>query len=387
MTAARKPIPGDVFALDVPDAVPAVWGRGDDVLWAQGEPVLIVGPQGVGKSAVAQQLVLARAGVRKPAGLLSYPVAADDRRVLYLAMDRPAQIQRSLRRMVTEDDRATLRDQLVAWRGPLPFRLADDPSRLAAWAAELGAGTIVVDSLKDLGVPLTEEDGGHVINRAAQHAVAAGIEYLGLHHQRKAQQGDRKPRSLDDVYGSTWITSGTGSVILLWGEPGDPLIELSHLKQPVAEVGPLTLHHDHDRGRTTLPDAVDLLDLAARPEGITAPEAAAAVYGVSSPDRNQRERVRRRLDKLVDKGRLTAERKPPPDTTRYLLPTQASVHAVHGRVHDPRAIHADARNGSSTDARAIHADARSAGNPATTPKGVAGHPGVHDPANRQEATT
>ncbi len=32
--------------------------------------------------------------------------------------------------------------------------------------------------------------------------------------------------------GSTWLTSGLGSVIVLDGEPGDPTVELRHLKQP-----------------------------------------------------------------------------------------------------------------------------------------------------------
>jgi hypothetical protein len=47
----------------------------------------------------------------------------------------------------------------------------------------------------------------------------------------------RKPTP-DDVYGSTWLTAGTGSVILLHGEPGDPIVSMHHLKKPVAEGGP-----------------------------------------------------------------------------------------------------------------------------------------------------
>jgi hypothetical protein len=37
----------------------------------------------------------------------------------------------------------------------------------------------------------------------------------------------------------TWLTSGAGSVILLNGQPGDPIVSLHHLKQPAAAVGPL----------------------------------------------------------------------------------------------------------------------------------------------------
>src|SRR5262249_30355396 len=41
----------------------ALWGEGGRVLWAPGEGLMIVGPQGVGKSTIVQQLVLARMGL------------------------------------------------------------------------------------------------------------------------------------------------------------------------------------------------------------------------------------------------------------------------------------------------------------------------------------
>jgi hypothetical protein len=81
-----------------------------------------------------------------------------------------------------------------------------------------------------------------------------------LHHERKAANGSRRVHSLDDVYGSTWLTSGLGSVIVLECEPGDPTAELRHLKQPAEPVGPLTLRHDHTAGVTALfDDRPDLL--------------------------------------------------------------------------------------------------------------------------------
>ena len=68
-----------------------------------------------------------------------------------------------------------------------------------------------------------------------------------LHHERKAANGGKRVHTLDDVYGSTWLTSGLGSVFVLDGEPGDPTVELRHLKQPAEPIGPLTLRHDHGR--------------------------------------------------------------------------------------------------------------------------------------------
>lgn len=317
----REPIAGGSWLLDTPDSPPALWGDGDQVLWAAGEPLLICAPTGVGKTTITQQLVFARLGALEPS-LLGLPVAVDHRRVVYVAADRPAQAARSGRRMIDERHRDLLDDRLIIWQGPLPFRIQSDPPALMDWLVDLGAGTVVIDSLKDVAVGLAEDAVGAAVNQALQHVVAAGIEPVALHHQRKSQDG-RKPRALDDVYGSTWLTAGAGSVVLLWGDPGDPVVELTHLKQPAAEVGPLTVHHDHDRGRSTVPGPVDLLDVAAR--GVTATEAAQRIYDTSSPNRNQVERARRRLEKLADLGQVTREKAQ--DVTTPVTYWLASVNA------------------------------------------------------------
>jgi replicative DNA helicase len=104
------------FGLDAPSIVESVWGSGHESLWAKGEPFLLCGPDGVGKTTIAQQLALALAGIVDPS-LLGLPVATVER-VLYIAADRPAQAFRSMRRMVTEDNREPLKDRLLIWRGP-----------------------------------------------------------------------------------------------------------------------------------------------------------------------------------------------------------------------------------------------------------------------------
>jgi AAA domain-containing protein len=248
---ARSPvIDGASFVLDASSDVPAVWGDGDLVLWSSGEPLLLVGPIGVGKSTLAQQLVLRRCGVDAD-DLLGFAVAVDRRPVLYLALDRPIQIQRSLRRMVAEDDRRLLTERLLIHRGPLAFAVTKRPEALARYASDLGAGTLVIDSLKDVGGDLSEPRIGAAVNQALQACIADGVEVVALHHMRK-RQTDRVPTAIDDVLGSVWIAAGAGSVLLLWGEPGADKVELRHLKQPLACIGPLTLRHDHERGATSV---------------------------------------------------------------------------------------------------------------------------------------
>lgn len=301
-------VAGGRFVFEAAEQVPAVWGERSMVAWPQGEPAFIVGPQGVGKTTLAQRLVLARLGLATH--LLGLPVSKDGRRVLYIAADRPHQAARSLRRMVNPDHRATLDAQLLIWKGSFPPLNAKQPDALANLAHAAGAGTLIIDSTKDIALELSREDTGQLFNLALQHVVAAGVEVLALHHQRKATADNRKPTSLADVYGSTWLTAGAGSVLLLWGEPGDPIVELRHLKQPAEEIGPLNLIIDHVRGTIDLHDPAKLEDLlAAAADGLTAPVAAAALYSTDSPNRNQIEKARRRLETLVRDG--TAQRHEP----------------------------------------------------------------------------
>lgn len=303
-TSARadRSVDGATFALDAPETVPAVWGARDEVLWAQGEPAMIYAPQGVGKSTLAQQILLARMNIG-PREVLGLPVAEDTRPVLLIAGDRPNQIRRSLRRMVTEADRERLAERLVAWPGPLPFTLVDDPAALAEFAERYGAGTVLIDSAKDIAIGLTEDEVGAAVNQALQHLVARGIEVMTLHHPRKANAANPKPKTIDDVYGSTWLTAGHGSVILLWGKPGDLIVELSHIKQPAGEVGPFKIVHDHHQGRSTRHRDVPLAELlAGAPAGLTVREVAVLIFGTNSPEDNQIEKARRKLRALVEQG-------------------------------------------------------------------------------------
>jgi replicative DNA helicase len=296
-------VPGGTFILDTPEHPQPIWGDGDASLWAPDEPILWCGPEGVGKTTSAQQVALHRAGIRV-GPFLGYPVQVDAKKVLYVAADRPAQAQRSFRRMVGEEQRELLDERIVIWRGPLPFDLVKTPKALLVLAQDLGAGTVFIDSLKDLAPDLSAEATGSAINAAHQNLVAEGVQVFSLHHQRKAQAGGGKPRHLADVYGSRWITGGAGSVFMIWGEAGDLVVELDHLKQPDAPVGPYKLFHDHLGGRTTIPDRVDAYTLLnGATNGVTVAEVAVAVYGTTSPNRNQIEKARRGLESLVRAGK------------------------------------------------------------------------------------
>jgi hypothetical protein len=330
----RQLVDGGQFIIDSPKDVPAVFGKGQEVCWAQGESLIIVGPTGVGKGTLLQQIALRRMGIL--AGeLLEYAVTEDaDRLTVYLAMDRPSQIMRSFKRMVTDDQAGLLRQRMRVWKGALPFDIVKHPELLVEFVLEIGqlaerpVGTLIADSIKDLGSKLSSDETGGALNRAFGLVLAADIELAASHHQRKATAENKKPKSLDDVYGSTWITAGAGSVVLLWGEPGDTTVELSHLKPPADPLGPFDIEHDHDAGVSTRPHRADVWSIlqAATDGGITVADATRKIYG-ARPEKRQTQAVRRKLDRLVtDERAVRVEASEKFEEVRYRpVPRQMSV--------------------------------------------------------------
>jgi replicative DNA helicase len=306
-------VDGYEFAFDEAAAdIPAIWGANDEILWASGEPLMIVAPEGCGKTTIAQQIILRRTGILR-GGLLGLPIRpaspSPDRCILYIAADRPRQASRSFRRMVSAADEELLRQRLVVHRGPLPFDISKDWERgaLADYARSLDATDVIIDSLKDIAVGLASDEIGAAVNIAFQQAIADGHELLVLHHHRKQQPGAPAPKQLADVYGSRWLTAGMGSVILLWGEPGDPIVQLRHLKQPLGEVGPFDVLHDHTHGASSVHDHVSLEQLlASSPAGLNVRDSARLWFKKDEPNRNEIEKTRRKLEALV--GSQRAER-------------------------------------------------------------------------------
>lgn len=126
--------------------------------------------------------------------------------------------------------------------------------------------------------------------------------FVASHHQRKAQANNKKPTSLADVYGSVWVTSGAGSVLLVWGDAGDAVVEVTHLKQPAVEFGPVSVLHDHDAGTTVIHPDLDVRVMLKSEGGVTVKQYASQIYETESPDRNDIESARRKLKALVKSG-------------------------------------------------------------------------------------
>jgi replicative DNA helicase len=300
----HPPIDAGNFLFDHEDTTTALWGDGDDILWAEGEALMIAGGMGLGKTTLAGQIVRAQLGLSTE--VLGLPVHEIDGPILYLAMDRPRQIRRSMLRQFEPTERDAITGRLLIRTGPPIADIAAYPSLLAGMAAEAGASVVYVDSLKDAAIGLSDDKVGAAYNRARQQVLADGVQICELHHNRKAGAGMTATGSVSEVYGSTWLTSGAGSVITLTGEPGDPIIEFRHVKQPLNEVGPWRILNDPDAGRMSIDHKIDLLSLTATAgaDGLSAHTAAAAIFEKEKPTKAEVEKARYRLEKLARQGLL-----------------------------------------------------------------------------------
>ena len=74
--------------LSAPSTPPVVWGDGEEILWAEGQSLIIAGHDGTGKTTLAGNLVRARLGIA-PGNVLGFPVTPGKRNVLYF-YDGPA---------------------------------------------------------------------------------------------------------------------------------------------------------------------------------------------------------------------------------------------------------------------------------------------------------
>lgn len=289
-------------------------GVGDEVLHARGEATLIAAVTGAGKSTFGQNYVAHRTGVFDGV-FLGYPVSPlmAGEAILYVAADRPKQIKRSFRRLVTKHHAERLAGRLVFHKGPLPFLLNRKPEMLLEFirAKEEQEGVriveVILDSLKDVASELAKPEGGEGVQRALGLVIAEDIDVIVLHHERKpgSDKKEAAPPALAQIYGAQQLTACMGNVLYLDGPPGGYTSVLHHLKQSNDTVGPLHIDHDHDTGVMTAEVRKDLWkELQAATKGMTVRTAAEILAG-SEPSANDQKRAYRRLRKWVTEDRAT----------------------------------------------------------------------------------
>lgn len=294
-------VDGSDFLFGDDSTEATVWGSVDTPIWASGESLMIFGPPGLGKSTLSHLLVFARLGLIP--SVLNMPVHDDGGNVFYIAADRPKQIRRAMKRLALPEHLDTLKKRLIVHRGPLPVDICQTKNWLADEAERHGATTVVIDSIKDVCSKPSGDDEANGYNTARQELIARNIELIENHHNRKAGGDNRAPNTVDDVFGSRWLTGGAGSILCLWGQPGDTVAKFIHLRGPGELHLPMDVLLDKERGQITPYDHLDLDDLVrmAGINGITVQELAGRLNGTEEPSKSQIESVRTRLKRHPDK--------------------------------------------------------------------------------------
>jgi replicative DNA helicase len=322
--AESRLVDGAAWILDAPVEAAPVWGSGRSVLWPKGEPLLVTGPDGTGKTTLIRQMGGALLGLWSE--VLGFPIEPAVGRVMLLAADRPAQQQRRWRQAFAEDGREALKDRLVVHKGPLAFDPVTDQGAFLRFLVEARCEVLLIDSLGALVSKLASDEVGSVVAQLMSRVVAEGIELVAAFHPRKATENNKKPVTLADIYGSRWITAAAGSVISLWGSPGDPVLELRHLKQPADEVGPFRVMVDGTTGYMSVLDEVDALSLLrTASRGLTAKTVAARLYETAEPSRAEIEKARRKLEGLVPGLAFRKKGEKPSDPLTYFATPPGGV--------------------------------------------------------------
>jgi replicative DNA helicase len=239
----------DTFVFDTPDEVPAIWGTdGKKVLWAKGQGLLMLAPQGVGKTTLALRLVEAALGLSD--SVLDIPMVRAEKNVLYAAMDRPNQIAGAMKRVFWKHGRVLAERGLRILTGPPSHDLGRNPEFLLDVCMEMEAGMVFVDSLKDGVMGLSNEENAQGWNKAVQLCLREGIEICVLHHPPKRAGSDpERAMDNDDSYGSTWLTAGMGSVVQMWAKADSCYVDFMQTKMPVGRLEPILLRRDNNAGQ------------------------------------------------------------------------------------------------------------------------------------------
>ena len=272
--------------------VESIWGQGQGSSGLRAR----LGDRGAGRcreTTLVGQLLRARLALGSQ--VLGYSVAPTQSRVLYL-VDGPAATNPTLATApVRPRDRGAITGGSLSGRGR--HRRTSPNIGANCWSSRNGqTDTVIIDSLKDAYIGLSDDEASAAYNWPGKPRCKVAYRWSSC-TSGQARPGRASPTTLADVYGSTFIPAGAGSVVLLWGQPGDPPVQFRHLKQPMAEVGPWPILHDHARGVSTVHRGADLVQLAtiAEPEGSRSGQPHVPCSRTTKPTDAQIEKARRKL--------------------------------------------------------------------------------------------
>lgn len=196
--------------------------------------MVLAGEPGVGKSQLSMQFLMAMA--MEQSDYLSFPILAG-RKGLFISLEMPTVELKSLFQTMLVDisveDRKKL-DENLYWidRGEnLNFRNQNVRALIEQIIADNHLELVVIDSFSKMGIRKMQDEEqilemmGWFDHVRSKYNCSIWI----IHHNRKSNS-DRKADSMDDVYGSRFITAGATSVVVMSRAKGRNTIKLKFEK-------------------------------------------------------------------------------------------------------------------------------------------------------------
>lgn len=213
--------------------------------------MVVSGAPGVGKTQLTLQMLIHMA-IGKP--MLGWEIGPP-RKVAFVSMEMGvAEIKIFLEEMesILSPEEVELLDQnfsIVPIGQSLLFDQAADKKKIEQFLDVYKPEVTAFDSLSKTTTSSLEEAAVKgVMDFADQIRMNYDSSVIFIHHNRKGQVGNRKPKQLEDIYGSFYITATATTVIGLWSNNKSFLIEMDYLKVRLAKAPDTTIMSRTPRG-------------------------------------------------------------------------------------------------------------------------------------------
>lgn len=213
--------------------------------------MVVTGKAGVGKTQLTLQILIHLA-LGKP--FLGWEIDRP-RKVAFVSMEMgQAEIkvfQNEMDSVLSDEERRLLHENflIIPIGQTLMFDNVADQKKIDAFLEAYHPEVACFDSLSKTTLGSLEEAAvKKVMDFADKIRIHHDCSVMFIHHDRKAQIGNKKPNSLEDVYGSFYITATATTVIGMWQNDKTYGIELSYLKVRLAAAPPKQFITRTERG-------------------------------------------------------------------------------------------------------------------------------------------
>lgn len=206
--------------------------------------MVVSGKPGVGKTQLTLQAMIHMALGKD---FLGWKMG-NPRKVAFFSMEMGSaelkHFQQEMNHILTAEERVILKQNffLIPIGQALLFDLSADRKKIEKTLEAYKPEVVAFDSLsKTTMASLDEVNTKAVMDFADNLRMNYDTSVIFIHHDRKAQIGNRRPKSLEDIYGSFFITATATTVIGMWSNEKSMEIEINYLKVRLAKAPKTTV--------------------------------------------------------------------------------------------------------------------------------------------------